>query len=215
MQVTIVKSDGFVSVDGVGHSGIDLSWMPGDVLAVQWSNNSGEVERALTDGSMRPGSIYVQYITSLAEYQPALDAWAAAEEAEVDVTDAAVLRSGLRAALAAHRYAVETAGVEAWPGTYPGSIVATDRENQSRLMMAFFGNMHGLVPDMPLRLADGWLNVGAVDLENAARAVMTHVRRASRVEAAVWEEIGSTPDVDLPTFDMLAAWDMEWASQGM
>ena len=97
MQVTIVRPDGFVAVDGVGHKGLNLSFLAGSVKAVQWENGAGAVE--LANGQ-------VEYIASLEAYQPALDAWAAAEEAVVDVSAAAVLRASKRAALAAHRYTV-------------------------------------------------------------------------------------------------------------
>lgn len=43
MQVTIVRPDGFVAVDGVGHKGLNLSFLAGSVKAVQWENGAGAV----------------------------------------------------------------------------------------------------------------------------------------------------------------------------
>jgi hypothetical protein len=76
MRVTIIPEDGFVSIDGTGYLGLDLSFMPADVHAVQWYGDGGDVER--TD--FRGRIIANEPISSLGPYQKAIDAWHAARE---------------------------------------------------------------------------------------------------------------------------------------
>ncbi len=200
MQVTIVRKDGFVAVDGKGHGGLNLAFMPATLRAVQWENGAGAVE--LANGQ-------VEYIASLEAYQPALDAWAAADAAVVDVSAAAVLRSSKRAALAAHRYVVETGGV-----TLGAEEVLTDRESQALLTGAFVSITSGLIPDVEWKLKLGWMTVEAADIAVVAGAVAAHVRKTFAVERVVWEQIGLVADEDLPGFDVLAAWAAAWAAAG-
>lgn len=204
MKVTIIRVDGFVSVDGRGFGGLDLTFMPGDVRAVQWDGDAGEVERAR--GQMT-------YISSLAPFQPAMAAWAAAklaaDEAEVDVSEAAVMRASKRAALAAHRYVVETGGV-----TLGAEEVLTDRESQALLTGAFVSITSGLIPDVEWKLKLGWMTVEAADIAVVAGAVAAHVRKTFAVERVVWEQIELVADEDLPGFDVLAAWAAAWAAAG-
>lgn len=80
MRVTIIPIDGFVSVDGVGYSGLDLSATDPSIHAVQWYGESGEVEiKNPTTGKM----IENREITSLNEFQNAMAAWQAAKDAEI------------------------------------------------------------------------------------------------------------------------------------
>nr|MCH9834597.1 hypothetical protein [bacterium] len=69
--------DGFVSVDGEGYSGLDLSFMASDVHALQWYETEGEIERK----DIRGRIISNEAITDLTPYQPALDAWQVAKNA--------------------------------------------------------------------------------------------------------------------------------------
>jgi len=43
MRVTVIREDGFISVDGEGYHGIDLTSM-GSTWAIQWYETWGEVE---------------------------------------------------------------------------------------------------------------------------------------------------------------------------
>lgn len=80
MRVTIIPSDGFVSVDGVGYSGLDLSFIDPAIHAVQWFGDVGELEiKNLTTNKMAEN----REITSFAEFQRAVDAWDAAKEAAI------------------------------------------------------------------------------------------------------------------------------------
>lgn len=77
-RVTIIVEDGFVSVDGVGYSGLDLSSVPSDVHAVQFNGDSGWVEYELRSDGTLPDN---KPITNLSDFQGALDAWQAAYDA--------------------------------------------------------------------------------------------------------------------------------------
>ncbi len=84
MRVTIIPADGFVSVDGKGYSGLDLSFMDTDIHALQWYNTDGEIERCDSRGRI----VANEEITNLSPYQSALDAWQVANNA-ADAADAA------------------------------------------------------------------------------------------------------------------------------
>jgi hypothetical protein len=78
MRVTIIPEDGFVSVDGEGYTGIDLSFMDSSIHAVQWYGEEGDLEIQDSRGRI----VENKDIYSLEPYQPALDAWQAAKEAK-------------------------------------------------------------------------------------------------------------------------------------
>ena len=80
MRVTIVRPDGFVSVDGVGFTGLDLSFIDPDIHAIQWYGTEGEIEWRV-DGR----KYFNTDIDGLEEFQPALDAWVAANKAAESV----------------------------------------------------------------------------------------------------------------------------------
>lgn len=204
MKVTIIRNDGFVSVDGRGFAGLNLAFLPGDVRAVQWDGDAGEVE--FSTGQL-------DYISSLSPFQAALAEWAAAklaaDDAEVDVSEAAVLRSSKWAALAAQRYVVETGGV-----MLGAEEVLTDRESQALLTGAFVSITSGLVPDVEWKLKAGWMTVEAADIAVVAAAVAAHVRKTFAVERAVWEQIEALANEDIEGFDVLAAWAAAWAAAG-
>ena len=82
MKVTIIPSDGFVSVDGQGFNKLDLSFIASEIHAVQWYDTEGEIERKDSRGRMIANDV----ITSIEQFQPALDAWAVAKQ----VAEAAV-----------------------------------------------------------------------------------------------------------------------------
>ena len=87
MRVTIIPSDGFVSVDGEGYDGIDLSFMSEDINALQWYGSDGEIE--IKDG--RNCIVSNEKITDISPYQPALDSWQVdkeiAEQEEIAMTE--------------------------------------------------------------------------------------------------------------------------------
>lgn len=71
MRVVIVPSDGMVSVNGEDFRGIDLSFIPSNVHAVQWYGTFGEVE--IVDEFGR--AVANEPIDSLDAYQLAIDRW--------------------------------------------------------------------------------------------------------------------------------------------
>lgn len=77
MRLTIIKSDGLVSIDGVSFTGINTSSLPADFHALQWYGTSGEVEKM--DPSTRAMSN--EKITSIDGYQQFIDAWNAKKQA--------------------------------------------------------------------------------------------------------------------------------------
>jgi len=90
MRVTIIPADGFVSVDGEGYSGLDLTFMTPDIHALQWYETEGELEIKDARGRV----IENRPIDSLEPYQPALDAWQAAKEAAEAAEQAADDQTG-------------------------------------------------------------------------------------------------------------------------
>lgn len=93
MRLIIIPVDGYVSIDGVGFGGLDLSFMDASVHAVQWYDIHGELEvKDPVTGRMVANEV----ITSIAPFQPAIDAWGAAKAAEdaAQATAAAWLAAG-------------------------------------------------------------------------------------------------------------------------
>lgn len=54
MRLTIIPVDGAVYVNGVSYAGLDLSFVPADVHALQWYDTFGELEfkRSFVDGKI-------------------------------------------------------------------------------------------------------------------------------------------------------------------
>ena len=44
MKLTIIREDGAVYQDGISHSGLDLSFIPSNVHALQWNTDNGWIE---------------------------------------------------------------------------------------------------------------------------------------------------------------------------
>lgn len=202
MQVTIIRKDGFVSVDGRGFAGLDLSFLSPDVRAVQWDNDAGEVERARGQ---------VTYIGSLEPFAAALAAWSAAVEAAdgvtVPVDELLSLRQAKWAALAVIRAQAEVAGV-----MVGSTQVKTDPESQMKVTGAFVAITGGLIPNVTWKGANGWTTLGAPEITAIATAVSAHVRKCYTVERAVFEQIGAAAAQDVQAFDVHAAWAAAWAA---
>jgi hypothetical protein len=84
MRVTIIPADGFVSIDGEGFSGLDLSFMATDIHAVQWYGTDGELERKDNRGKIVANEIF----TDISPYQAAIDAWNTKKEKAIAETEA-------------------------------------------------------------------------------------------------------------------------------
>jgi hypothetical protein len=73
MRVTIIPSDGLVSIDGEGFSDIDLSSIDPSVHAVQWYDTEGEIEVKDTRGRI----VENREITSFEEFDFVVPLWEA------------------------------------------------------------------------------------------------------------------------------------------
>lgn len=72
MNVVIIPSDGFVSVNGRGFGKLDLSWISSEVHAVTWNGVTGEVQ------VVNPATRMIvrnDQIDNIAPFQQALDQW--------------------------------------------------------------------------------------------------------------------------------------------
>lgn len=77
MRVTIIPIDGFVSIDGYGFSGLNLSSIDPTVHAVQWYDTYGEIEvKDPITGRMVANT----EINSIEQFQVAIDVWNAKKE---------------------------------------------------------------------------------------------------------------------------------------
>jgi hypothetical protein len=96
MRLTIIPTDGAVYIDGATYSGLDLSFIPTDVHALQWYDTYGELEfkRSFVDGQLvHPAN---QMLTELPVWaNTCVDAWndakLALEEAQRIAAEAARL----------------------------------------------------------------------------------------------------------------------------
>jgi hypothetical protein len=80
MRVTIIPEDGFVSVDGEGYSGLDLSFVPYEVHALQWYTDEGEIEYQ----DQRGRATHNEEITALEQFEywdQCYAAWQVAKDA--------------------------------------------------------------------------------------------------------------------------------------
>lgn len=84
MRVTIIPTDGFVSVDGKGINQLDLSFIDSSIHAIQWYDDEGEIE--IKDNRGR--TVRNEIINSIEPYRKSLDLWAAAKaKAELEEQD--------------------------------------------------------------------------------------------------------------------------------
>ena len=72
--LTIIKDDGFVSVDGVGIDSIDCSSLASNIHAIQFDGTNGEVE--YNDGTANLA------ITAISDYSTITDLWTSAKSTE-------------------------------------------------------------------------------------------------------------------------------------
>jgi len=88
MRLTIIRNDGFVSVNNEGFSDLDLSFMDAGIHAVQWYETEGEVERRDNRGRI----IANEEITSIEQFQQAVDVWGIAKQMEQEILQAQPLQ---------------------------------------------------------------------------------------------------------------------------
>lgn len=76
MRITIISNDNFISIDGEGYSGVDLSFLDSDIHALQWYGNDGEIEYKDNKGRIVKNEI----ITSLINQEQIVSAWQSSKE---------------------------------------------------------------------------------------------------------------------------------------
>ena len=78
MKLTIIPSDNTVYVDNWSFSGLDLSFIPANVHALQWKNDLGWIEFVENDDFTKPQN---EVINALPEWaNTAVARWTAAKE---------------------------------------------------------------------------------------------------------------------------------------
>jgi len=80
MRLSIIKNDGFVSIDGEGYLGIDLTELDESVNAVQWYDTYGEVE--IKDSRNR--IIENKEITNIDDYLFVVSLWQEKKDEEIE-----------------------------------------------------------------------------------------------------------------------------------
>lgn len=78
MQLTIIKQDGVVVVDGVAYSGLALPQLADTIHAVQWNGVNGEIEHKDPITNKMTSN---EPIDSISQFQFAIDAWNIADAA--------------------------------------------------------------------------------------------------------------------------------------
>lgn len=107
------------------------------------------------------------------------------------------------AALAAMRYARETAGL-----VINGATVKTDRESQAALTGAYTSLKNGLVSAIDWK-ADGrvWVSLSLAQVEAMAQAVAAHVQACFTAERAHAESISALTTVEaVDAYDVSTGW---------
>lgn len=77
MRITVIRENGTVLIDGKGYTGVDVSSMPSDVLAMQWYGDFGEEEPLFQD--VKPPNVR---INNLDAYSKIIENWNIAKAAE-------------------------------------------------------------------------------------------------------------------------------------
>lgn len=70
MRLTLIRSDGFISIDGVGYI-VDLSTIDPAIHAVQWYEDQGEIEYTDSRGRI----VENVNITSIDNFQHVISLW--------------------------------------------------------------------------------------------------------------------------------------------
>jgi hypothetical protein len=91
MKLCIITDDKMVAKDGSGYSGLDISYIPDTVHALQWYGDAGEIEYKTTGPYRKPAN---EFITVLPDWATtALTKW---NEAKV-IEDAAIEAARIQA----------------------------------------------------------------------------------------------------------------------
>lgn len=91
--------------------------------------------------------------------------------------------------LAAHRYRVETGGIEV-----NGTLVRTDRESQAQINSAYTSLREGFVATADFKGANGWVTITLEEITPIATAVARHAQGCFTAERRVAEQIAAATD---------------------
>jgi len=121
MQLTIIKGDNTVIVDGEGYK-VDCTALPAGFHALQWDGDSGEVEYAMTrcdhcGARTKKGN---EIISDVSQFQPYVDAWGVAKQiaaearAKFEAEQRAIVeaKNAFEASQAAALFAPQEAGAD-------------------------------------------------------------------------------------------------------
>lgn len=188
MRVIIIPVDGYVSVDGRGFSGLDLSAIDPQIHAVQWYGTGGEME-LVPDENGRGANIE---ITNLDFVEPALDAWQiAADDADtvqpLSVADVANNKlAELSSACRTHIISGVVSNALGADHTYPTNNTAEHPDQQ---------NLNGCVTESLLNDADPSWSVPFWCADNGKWDRRDHTHAQIRaVGAAVARHVRSAQD---------------------
>jgi len=73
MKITIIREDGAIYQDGVPCSGLDLSFIPSDVHALQWNNDKGWIEYSEDSDGNKPNNYKIDILPEWAN--TAISSW--------------------------------------------------------------------------------------------------------------------------------------------
>ncbi|MFP6364634.1 DUF4376 domain-containing protein [Pseudomonas aeruginosa] len=122
-------------------------------------------------------------------------------EAEGEAIAVSMNKPELLIALAAHRFSVETGGLQ----LKDGLRILTDRESQAQMDSTFSDLKNGFIPDTDWKASNDWKTLDLAAMEPIAKAMAAHRRGCFRGERAVIEAIeAATTLVQQETIDIPA-----------
>lgn len=164
MQLTIIREDGNVHENGEGYIRLDLSFIPANVIALQWKDTQGEVE--YTD---KPNEI----ITVLPDW--ALTAIQVKDDltAQREADDLAAYNSpeGKKERIAQKRWEVETGGI-----VLNNMEIDTSRQSQALLTGAVTAAQIDPTITVKWKLGNGSIVMDKAQLEAVAMSVRNHIQ---------------------------------------
>lgn len=210
MRLTIIPEDGFVSIDGIHFSNLDLSFIASNIHAIQWYDTFGEIEYKNENGFIFQNVS----IDNIDDYSLAIDKWNAAKLARetkiyesskeylISIMTLEEYKVYKNKELASIRYSHEIAGIN-----LSGMTIETNRESQSLINGAW--SYAQLNPSVLIdwKGSNGWIQIDATMINLIATAVAKHVQSCFSNEKLLSNLINncnSKEDIDL--LDLNAGW---------
>lgn len=194
MRLTIIPSDGYVAIDGVGKT-LSFNIDP-DIHAVQWDDTQGFVE--LKSGGAR-------FIDHLDEFDAVIDLFNAPDPVPDQPTLAEAIAAKLQE-LSAIRYQKETGGF-----SFNGVSIATDDRSKTLLMGARIEAKEAIDSGgdyvISWKSLDGFIDINAVTIiaiSNAMRAFVQACFNAEKTHTAAISALALVDDVT--AYDLTTGW---------